>query len=177
MPDTPLGILEADHRAIDRLYARLDDALDRKDFVDIYSVTDLIWMRLAVHIRAEHKVLFPAILKHAGGEADATGLGHQLEELRTDHDMFMVELARAISFLRNSAWHTGCPDCSEEFAGVAQRTWLVRKRLVPHNELEERVVYPLAGQLPEGERLKVAEAIRRELDTLPARFHHPAEES
>jgi len=166
----PSGILEADHRAIDRLYTQLDDALERRDFVDIYSATDLIWMRLAVHIRAEHKALFPAVLRADGTEQ----LRETLEGLHRDHDLFMVELSHAISFLRNSAWHTGCPDCTTEFAGVDQRMAQVRRILKPHNELEEKFVYPLADRLPEPERQAVAGAIGRELHTLPARFNHPA---
>ena len=83
-----------DHHSVDEVLKQLLTALDNKDVQTSYAKLDLLWARLAVHIRAEHLHLFPAVTKHSS-EAGAI-----VKELRTDHDFFMKELARAIGILR-----------------------------------------------------------------------------
>ena len=86
--------LSDDHHSVDEVLKQLLAALDHRDVQTSYARLDLLWARLAVHIRAEHLHLFPAVTKHLR-EAQP-----MVEDLRTDHDFFMRELARAIAVLR-----------------------------------------------------------------------------
>src|SRR5215475_2243449 len=93
--------LSDDHHAVSEVLKQLLTALNDKDVETSYSKLDLLWARLAVHIRADHLHLFPAVINRSGaGVSEAQAI---VEELRSDHDFFMRELARAIAILRESA--------------------------------------------------------------------------
>ncbi len=111
-------------------------------------------MRLAVHIRAEHKALFPAL----AGKPDLQAC---LSSLREDHDAFMAALARAVNALGAQP-----PDPAGARALLAG----VLPRLAAHNRREEAEVYPLADGLAGEMREALLLAIRRELAALPARY-------
>src|SRR3954470_10387313 len=92
--------LEEDHRSIGDLIARLCEALAEFDGEQSFALLDLFWARLAVHIRAEHLCLFPALLDAARERSSAETGGARFDEaqkvitqLRHDHDFFMTELA------------------------------------------------------------------------------------
>src|SRR5215813_13136150 len=89
--------LSDDHDAVSEVLKQLLTALDKKDVQTSYSKLDLLWARLAVHIRAEHLHLFPAVTNRWPDLSEAQAI---VEGLRTDHDFFMRELARAIGILR-----------------------------------------------------------------------------
>ena len=156
-------ILEADHRELDQLLVELLDEIGRDvpDPATAYHRLDLFWARLAVHIRAEHLVLFPALL-YASNEDDRESLSATLAELRHDHDFFMKELARAVKALRL------VPDFGNEaetFVVIRGLVEAVATRLASHNETEEKTVYPLADLSPDARS-----RISKELANLPARF-------
>src|SRR5436309_3446961 len=100
-------LLEEDHRSLGDLFGRLRAALQRADVRDAFDLLDTAWARLAVHVRAEHLCLFPAVL---GAPAElfgrCTGAPSRDEAreivagLRRDHDFFMRELASAIGTMR-----------------------------------------------------------------------------
>jgi hypothetical protein len=58
--------LADDHAEVDELIQLLFVALDDKDTTLSFERLDLLWARLAVHIRAEHLCLFPSILGALG---------------------------------------------------------------------------------------------------------------
>jgi hypothetical protein len=58
MPD----LLERDHEELDGVLGELLLALDHGERDESFARLDLLWARLAIHIRAEHLCLFPAIL-------------------------------------------------------------------------------------------------------------------
>jgi len=154
--DPPLAIrLAADHGEIDALFQEAQVALEREARAGAHRAIDRIWMRLAVHIRAEHKVLFP-VLVDAWPELAAS-----LRRLREDHDFFMATLAAAVSALKG-------PDV--DWASVKTSVEAVRKRLAPHNALEEERIYPLAGRLEDGPLRRLAGDVARELAALPTRY-------
>src|SRR5437763_10360911 len=99
--------LEEDHRSLDTLVAQLCDALEECDVKGSFARLDLVWARLAVHIRAEHLCLFPALLDAArqpSTSAEDVACFDEaqsvINQLRLDHDFFMVELARAVNTMR-----------------------------------------------------------------------------
>jgi iron-sulfur cluster repair protein YtfE (RIC family) len=154
-------ILEADHRELDQLLAELVDQLaaDLPDLVAVYHKLDLFWARLAVHIRAEHLVLFPAVVA-AASENNHERLVAIIGDLRHDHDFFIKELARAIKALRL------VPDFGNEaetFVIIRELLDGVSNRLVPHNAIEEKGIYPLADR-------ETSSRVLKELDNLPKRF-------
>lgn len=156
-------ILESDHRELDHLMANLLEELAREepDPAKAYHRLDLFWARLAVHIRAEHLVLFPSVLA-AADENDRHRLTGTLAELRHDHDFFMKQLARAVKALRL------VPDFGNEpetFVVIRELVDQVATRLQSHNDLEEKTVYPLADLSP-SDRSR----IQKELANLPPRF-------
>ena len=103
MPD----LLERDHEELDGVLGELFLALDHGERDESFARLDLLWARLAVHIRAEHLCLFPAILGAPQTLLTGRGDAPNLEELqsairvlRSDHDFFMHELAGAVNLMR-----------------------------------------------------------------------------
>jgi iron-sulfur cluster repair protein YtfE (RIC family) len=161
-------LLESDHRELDELMDEAFSAIRSADKDLAYSRLDLFWARLAMHIRAEHVRLFPA-LRHVAersGRADTLEL---LTEMRHDHDFFMRELARAIKAMR-LVFHFG--NEAETFETVTGILVAVRDRLALHNRIEEEKIYPLVnpGILSDTDAEQVVQAVRKELDNYPQRL-------
>ncbi|HMF57727.1 MAG TPA: hemerythrin domain-containing protein [Pyrinomonadaceae bacterium] len=171
-------LLERDHEELDGVLRELFLALDGGDKDESFVRLDLLWARLAIHIRAEHICLFPAILGAPQPLLTGRGSAPSLEEaqsaigvLRRDHDFFMHELAKAINLIRALK---GIPDagavgeCLREVRSIVQS---VKTRLRAHNQLEEDKVYGLIDVLlNEAERSTLDTRVRRELENLPPRF-------
>src|SRR6266567_6977294 len=130
--------LADDHAALDEVLSQLRKALDTGDVAVSHARLDLFWARLAVHIRAEHLHLFPAVMN---GLSDMTA-DHSvaptlnqgrlaIKRLRADHDFFMHELARAIGILRDLVKATD----REAMRTVRDAVLDIEKRLIIHNEL------------------------------------------
>ena len=80
--------LSDDHQAVNEVLKQLLTALDNNDVEASYAKLDLLWARLAVHIRAEHLHLFPTVINRlANDSSEAQSL---IEELRADHDSSCV---------------------------------------------------------------------------------------
>ncbi|HJY28885.1 MAG TPA: hemerythrin domain-containing protein [Pyrinomonadaceae bacterium] len=151
--------LSDDHHAVSKILKQLLTALDNKDVETSYARLDLLWARLAVHIRAEHLHLFPALASRLT-EAQA-----MIDRLRVDHDFFMRELARAIGILRKDAELTVVADIVRE----------VEKRLATHNEIEENEIYRWSSTMfTEPEQLELLARINAELENRPPRFSEEA---
>jgi len=157
--------LSDDHHSVSEVLNQLLTALDNKDVQTSHSGLDLLWARLAVHIRAEHLHLFPAIALRMN-EAEPV-----IESLRIDHDFFMRELARAISILRELLQRTTSANDDAELAVVRDAVREVEKRLVTHNEIEEQEIYLWSStMLTESEQSELLARINAELENRPPRF-------
>jgi Hemerythrin HHE cation binding domain. len=169
--------LANDHLALDQLLGQLKSALHAGDVEASHSRLDLFWARLAVHIRAEHLQLFPAVIDHLTHPSSAQTLAPTLSEaqstienLREDHDFFMHELAKAIGILR--------PLSPGDRATVDKGMNTVRslmneveKRLMIHNHLEENKIYVWTTTiLNSREQTELANRINTELANRPPRF-------
>ena len=177
-PRAGAGVLADDHAEVGELIDELLAALDRRDKGRGFDLLDMLWARLAVHIRAEHLCLFPAILGalaklSSHSSADAPPPEHireVLERLRADHDFFMVELARAVNAARESFGAGGQP-LPDQFLELKSRVQAVGARLAEHNRLEEGQVYLWPEiLLSPSERAEINERMRREIENLPPRF-------
>ena len=154
--------LSDDHHAVSEVLEQLLAALENKDVQTSHSRLDLLWARLAVHIRAEHLHLFPAVTDRVA-EAQAI-----VKSLRADHDFFMHELARAIGILRE------LPDTTK-LAAVADTVRQVEERLATHNEIEENQIYRWSSTiLSESEQAELLARINAELENRPPRFSEQA---
>jgi hemerythrin superfamily protein len=159
--------LSDDHDAVGDVLKQLLTALDNYDVKTSYSKLDLLWARLAVHIRAEHLHLFPAVTSRLP-EAQVI-----VEDLRIDHDFFMRELARAIGILRELSSDAASHEAKLKTVGQAVRE--VEKRLVTHNEIEEDQIYGSASIiLTESELSELLARINAELENRPPRFSKEA---
>jgi len=157
--------LSDDHDAVSEVLNQLLTALDNKDVQTSHFRLDLLWARLAVHIRAEHLHLFPAIASRMS-EAEPV-----IESLRIDHDFFMRELAQAISILRTLLQRTTIANDDAELAVVRDAVRGVEKRLVTHNEIEEQEIYLWSStMLTEPEQSELLARINAELENRPPRF-------
>lgn len=157
--------LTDDHTSLADLLADLKTSLAKSDVEVSYANLDLFWARLAVHIRAEHLHLFPAVIKQMS-EAQST-----VAALRDDHDFFMKQLARAIAVLRDLLQTNSKVLITEGLAKVQELIGAVEKRLVTHNEVEEAKIYRWATEvLNDQQRLELAAEINRELANKPSRF-------
>lgn len=148
-------LLAADHAELDGLLGDVFSALE-KDAELVYPFLDLFWARLAVHIRAEHLHLFPALLQNASDQT-----GRLIASLRSDHNYFMRELGALVRAMRT--------DSQASARDVLGQLNHLRDRLLEHNRLEEKAIYPLADSGPHD----LDAAVKRELNTLPPRFSHP----
>ena len=54
--------LAHDHAELGKLLGEVKAALDNKDVARTNASLDLFWARLAIHIRAEHLHVFPALV-------------------------------------------------------------------------------------------------------------------
>ena len=155
------SILHHDHKELEDLLEQVKKAL----FVDnnqVFSKLDRFWARLAMHIRAEHLHLFPA-LQNVIEQTSETG--ELIESLREDHNFFMHELAIAIKTMRSITVET------EAIESVRKIISLVAARLERHNDFEESEIYPLVSLLFDStEQGRLIDGIERELRNLPQRF-------
>ena len=150
----PRQLLANDHEFVGEVLEQLLTALDNNDIQASHAKLDLLWARLAVHIRAEHLHLFPAII------ARVSKAGPVIENLRADHDFFVRELAQAIGILREG-----------RLTSVLDTVREVEKRLASHNEIEEKQVYHWVGSvLTDSEQTALATRINAELEKRPPRF-------
>ncbi|HEX8188934.1 MAG TPA: hemerythrin domain-containing protein [Pyrinomonadaceae bacterium] len=168
------GLLVTDHAELDSLGRDLLNAFDNEAAPEVLKKLDLVWARLAVHIRAEHLHLFPALLAAAGGAATAPSANEveeALSKLREDHNFFMRELAACVEAVREQAAGEETTE-PQSLEPVKRRVLGVFERLREHNRLEEEEVYhwPLA-LLSGAERDRQDVAVRRELENLPPRFY------
>ena len=161
-------MLAHDHSEIDLLLEIALAKLRSNDSALAFRSLDLFWARLAVHIRAEHLHLFPAISKISESDIPAE-LPGILEHLRGDHDFFMHELADMIKMMRseNSDSRQG------EMQSTAQRLEVLKRRLADHNEVEETRIYRLINSLVQSENEQLSLSVKKELDNLPPRFVNP----
>ena len=150
--------LEVDHREIDALYADAVAALESGNSAAALEGVDILWARLAVHIRAEHLHLFPA-LNQSPGAAEV------IRRLREDHNVFMNKLADSMKLLRTSG-ETSHTDMSEPLEIVRS----LGPMLADHNRVEEETVYVDTGDLSGAEQDELTAAIEKELTNLPPRF-------
>lgn len=176
MPSQARRRLSDDHRAVDKVLKQLLTALENKNVEVSYSKLDLLWARLAVHIRAEHLHLFPTLINRLSGSIrgdaapDLSEVKTTIGELRADHDFFMHELARAVGILRELPPSRERED-EGELNSVLDVVLEVKKRLAIHNETEENQVYRWASTiLTEPEQIELAARINAELENRPSRF-------
>jgi len=173
MPDS---FLESDHAALGKLFAEFQARLEAPEAARAFELLDLIWARLAIHIRAEHLCLFPAILNAPARKFTGTNGTPQPEEaheairlLRSDHDFFMHEMASGVNTLRRLKDSSN--PLSAEVEEVRERVAGVCRRLEEHNRVEEQEVYTwITLLLDEGERSELMSRIRREFEKHPPRF-------
>ena len=154
-------LLSRDHSEVDVL---LDAALNKLALgvaADAFSSLDMFWARLAMHIRAEHLHLFPAVLKVSERD-ELPDIPETIQRLRADHDFFMHELAEVIKAMRSGA--TGVE------VQIIPRLEAIKSRLEEHNAIEEEKIYPLRHLLSVSETERLDRSIETELSNLPPRF-------
>jgi hypothetical protein len=171
-------LLVDDHAEVDALFGDLWREFDGGGARGVFERLDYLWARLAVHVRAEHLHLFPALLAasvggQGGGADEAPAPGEvraAVRHLREDHDFFMRELAGAVNAARELAAQDGPPD-RDRLLHIRGRASAVAERLAEHNRMEEQRVYlwPVT-LLNESELDTVREGMRREIENLPPRF-------
>lgn len=159
------ALLTDDHAELDELLDSVFASLDAGNTTVAYSRLDLFWARLAMHIRAEHLHLFPAVLKIGESEA-VSGIREIVERLRRDHDLFMHELAEAIKSMRAVTTDSE-PDIRVD---VLRRLERVRDRLAEHNAIEEERIYGLRRFLSPDDQDMLARSLAKELANLPPRI-------
>jgi hemerythrin-like domain-containing protein len=161
--------LSDDHDAVHEVLQQLLTALETTNVQASHAKLDLLWARLAVHIRAEHLHLFPAV---AAEVSEAQSI---IDNLRADHDFFMRELARAIGVLRELPKRIAGANDEAKLAMVGDAVRALEKRLATHNEIEEDNIYRWAGTvLSERKQIELATQINAELDNRPPRFSKEA---
>lgn len=170
------NLLTSDHRELDEILDQLFSAIDSGITTRVFEKLDMFWARLAMHIRAEHLHLFPAILnavefqKQTDKNLSLESVRNAIEQLHKDHDFFMRELATAVKLMREIV-QTESQDFSKELSTIHEKVSAVSQELKEHNELEESKVYGWAEKLLNESELKILnEKMQKELNNLPPRF-------
>ena len=154
-----------DHHAVNKLLKQVLTALDNKDIQTSYSRVDLLWARLAVHIRAEHLHLFPAIASRVSEARPA------IDRLRADHDFFMRELAQAVAIIRELSQRIVTANDAAKLNSVFDAVREIERRLGEHDEIEENQIYRWSSIiLTEPQQVELLARISDELDNHPPRF-------
>ncbi len=154
--------LSNDHADVDVLLSDVFQKLEGGTASDALNALDLFWARLAMHIRAEHLHLFPAVLKIKS----ETDIPEIIETLRRDHDFFMHELASLMKSMRSVAAGSE----REVMRNTALRMQAIRDRLAQHNAVEEDQIYPLQQLLSVYDRSGLERSIAKEISNIPPRF-------
>jgi len=172
-------LLTSDHSQIEAIQFQLFAAFETGIVEKIFEKLDIFWARLAIHIRAEHLHLFPAILKASQAQAQIFANNRMLtlesvqsaiKQLHHDHDFFMKELGMVIKQMRVFCKTNSQAD-SGQLSEMREKVSAVSRRLENHNELEESQVYRWAEELlDQTERLVLNKLIQTELENLPPRF-------
>jgi hemerythrin-like domain-containing protein len=168
--------LSDDHRSVAEVLNQLQTALKNRDAQTTHSKLDLLWARLAVHIRAEHLHLFPVVMRRltespAAEGPDPTEAQTGVDTLRADHDFFMRQLARAIGVLRELTPASASTTVADSLSFVADTVQEIEKRLAIHNEIEESGIYRWASMiLSKAEQIQLSARINEELEKRPPRF-------
>jgi hypothetical protein len=170
------SLLEDDHESLAQLLAELHTELAKPNITRAFELLDSFWARLAVHIRAEHLHLFPAVADASaslftGKESLPTpGQAHELLlHLRSDHNFFMTELARLVQVMREVAANPS--KHSVEIEEVRKAMIAIAQRLEIHNRLEEEQLYLWPALLfDETTVANLRERLKHELENLPPRF-------
>ena len=181
-PPEAADVLADDHSEIDRLIHNVLTALERANKGQSFELLDLVWARLAVHIRAEHLCLFPSILgappvsfTGSGGTPQYDEAQSAIDLLRHDHDLFMRELGTAVNTLRTQKTGSDHDVFSKQLRDVRRCVVKVQSRLDQHNHLEENHVYKWVNVLlGEAERVALTARIRYELENTPPRLRSDA---
>jgi hypothetical protein len=177
-PQEVASALTDDHLQVDKLINKLLVALDQRDKRTSFELLDLLWARLAVHIRSEHHCLFPSILEAPRAHFTGTGGAPEYQEalsaidhLRLDHEFFMRELGTAVNAMRKQGPRSDHDVISKQLRDVRSSVLKVRSRLNTHNHLEENHVYKWVDVLlGEAERSALSARIRHEIENIPPRF-------
>lgn len=171
--------LADDHTELDALLDKVFDALKTADVERTYKSLDFFWARLAMHIRAEHLHLFPAIIKAIETQAaenyspvpSLTEALNAINDLQSDHNFFIRELLAIIKLLRKLRENKTKADFSKEISDVREIITSVKRRLKKHNQTEETKVYLWAyALLGQAECAALSERMQREITNLPPRF-------
>ncbi len=162
-----------DHEVLSGILSEYERVFAEGNLPEAATLLDYFWARLALHIRAEHHVLFPRIYEKAAASSSPPlkEVEAVFGTLRKDHDLFMTALAEAVTTLKALVQAPREPARKEILGRVAKYVESVKGRLDSHNILEEGKVYlwlDLGRGL--GERAEVAGAIRKELENFPPRF-------
>lgn len=170
--------LADDHSEVNKLIHRLLAALDQENKSQSFELLDLLWARLAVHIRAEHLCLFPSILDAPRANFRATSGAPKyqeaqsaIEQLRLDHEFFMRKLGTAVNTMRQQETRSDHDVIRKRLLDVRRSIVKIQSRLETHNQLEEDHIYKWVNVLlGETELSALVARIRSELENTPPRF-------
>ena len=173
-------LLDHDHSEMDSLLSDFFPALEARDLPRCLVVLDLFWARLAVHIRAEHVHLFPAVLDAchsvqppARPPTPPAEAQEAINALRHEHDFFMTEIWRTLKLLRALPETASREESAEALGAIRQKAEIIAQRLHAHNEREEGGVYRWAeALLDERAGAALASKMQVELENMPPRFSH-----
>jgi hemerythrin superfamily protein len=167
--------LADDHQSLDELLTTVHEACRNGDVRATHFQLDLFWARLAVHIRAEHLHLFPAILDGLSTLSDDPSSRNAqaiVDKLKADHDFFMYELARAVIASRELRPVSNQTEIAAGLDAIKEKVAQVEERLGTHNEIEEGKIYRRVSAVlgPEAQ-IELAAKIDAELARRPPRFN------
>lgn len=174
-------LLDHDHSEIEGLMAEFFHRLEAGDPMQCHHTLDLLWARLAVHIRAEHLHLFRVLL-HEAEQSDPAAAARSrprletvretLAHLRREHDVFMHDIWAVLKQLRSLHLPADGRMSAEARHDIREKVEAISRHLHAHNRREETEVYRWADEwLAPAERADLNEKMKAELAHMPPRIH------
>jgi hypothetical protein len=167
-----------DHVALDKILKELKTMIAGRDVIASHAKLDLFWARLAVHIRAEHLHLFPAVLSHlesvnveCASAPDLSAAQSLIARLAADHDYFMEGLALLMKTMRELLKVSDTEIINVRLGHAGDMITEIEQRLIEHNDLEEGRLYRwVTTMLCPADQDNLARQITGELEKRPPRF-------
>lgn len=122
--------MQQDHVLIDGFAARAVAASDAGDWAGLEKEGGEFLHRLRLHIEIEEQVLFPAFEQRTGISAGGPSV-----QMRVEHEEMQPILARLQAAIG-----------AQDAAGYRAASRALFDILVPHNQKEEQMMYPMLDQ-------------------------------
>lgn len=130
MMESISSYMQQDHVLIDGIAERAAACAEARDWAALAREGDEFLRRLRQHIEVEEQVLFPAFEQRTG--MSAAGPSVQMREEHVQMQPILAQMQEAVA--------------ARDGAGYLRAAKMLLEILVPHNQKEEQMMYPMLDE-------------------------------